>query len=318
MQLLSILNEHVFMKFIIIQLYFLLIAASCSSQNVPAVRYKGTVFNKVTVQSNLLYDTGKDVKIKYHQFDFYQPETDSAKARPLIIWMHGGGFKFGSKNAAEIKLWGNEFALRGYAFAAINYRLSKKNTLFKFKDLVEACYDNVEDANKAIAFFKINSTRFNIDTNKIILGGNSAGSVIALQAVYSNSADIKNVIDSNKVIANTGNYNPYNIAAIINFWGALFNTDWLMRAKVPIVSVHGRNDKTVPIDRKGVAFFGSLPIHKKADSLHIPNDIKIYEGYAHELQKHFNPFFYSKPTKQRQKEAAQFAADFLYNTLLNR
>ena len=134
--------------------------------------------------------------------------------------------------------------------------------------------------------------------------------------MYSNSADIQNVIDSNKVTANTENYNSNNIVAVINFWGAMFNVDWLKRIDVPIVSVHGRKDKTVPINHRGVAFFGSLSIHEKADSLHIPNGIKIYEDYAHELQKHFNPFFSGKKTKQRWKDAAQFAADFLYDALL--
>jgi hypothetical protein len=58
-----------------------------------------------------------------------------------------------------------------------------------------------------------------------------------------------------------------------------------------------------------------LNIHEKADSLHIPNDIKIYEDYAHELKKHFNPFLTGSKTKKRWGEAAGFAAGFLYSTL---
>ncbi|SFQ52510.1 alpha/beta hydrolase [Parafilimonas terrae] len=290
------------------------ITTACSGQNTP-VLYKDISFNKVNIQKNIVYSFADSIKEKYRCLDFYQPATNSALQKsPLIIWMHGGGFKFGTKNAAEIKLWGDEFAKRGYAFAAINYRLSKKNPLFKFKDLVEACYDNVEDVNNAITFFKANASRFNIDTGKIILGGNSAGAVIALQTVYSNSADIKYILDSNKTVANTNNnYNTQKVAAIINFWGALFNKDWLLRAKVPIVSVHGSKDRIVPVNNKGVVFFGSQSIHEKADSLHIPNSIKVYEGYAHELHKHFNPLVYPRKVKQRHKEAAQFACDFLYN-----
>lgn len=300
--------------FITVTLLF--IRAFCFSQNSSAVMFKDAVFDKVNIEKDILYNAEKVKKEKYYQLDFYTPAQDSLnKKKPLIIWMHGGGFKFGSKNATEIKLWANEFAKRGYAFAAINYRLSNKNTLFKFKDLVEACYDNVEDVNKAITYFKTNAAKFNIDTNRIILGGNSAGSIIALQTVYSNAADIKNILDSNKTIANTNNYNRDHIATIINFWGAIFNEEWLARANVPILSVHGAKDKTVPINNKGVVFFGSLAIHKKADSLHIPNEIKIYKDYAHELHKHFNPLIYSKKIKERHKEAAHFAANFLYNIL---
>ena len=237
------------------------------------------------------------------------------KNRPLIVWMHGGGFKFGSKNSKEISIWGNAFAKRGYAFAAINYRLSKKNTLTNFKELIAACAYATEDAKQAIQFFKTNYTRFRIDTNRIILGGNSAGGIIALQTIYSNPTELAKLSEIKNETVDTLNDNNYKIAAIINFWGALFDTAWLKNAHVPIVSVHGRKDKTVPIGHQENSFFGSLNIHEKADSLHIPNDIKIYEDYAHELKKHFNPFLTGSKTKKRWEEAAGFAAGFLYSTL---
>ena len=292
---------------------FLLTATISFSQK---TRYKDVVFDKISIQKDLLYSSADSIKEKFRQFDLYQPENDSVKNRPLIIWMHGGGFKYGTKDAKEIKIWGNAFAQRGFVVAAINYRLSKEHPVKKFKDLVQACYDNIDDVKQAVNFFKSNADKFNIDTNEIILGGNSAGAVIALQAVYSNRADLQNVIDSNKTIANTGNYNPFHIAAIINFWGALFDDDWLNRTSIPIVSVCGAKDKIVPVNTKGVAFFGSVDIHQKADALHIPNDIKIYDDYGHELQKHFNPFFRSDATKKRWKEAADFSADFLYKIIV--
>ncbi len=279
-------------------------------------RYKDVVFDKISIQKDLLYSSVDSIKENFRQFDLYEPANDSLKNRPLIIWMHGGGFKYGTKDAKEIKIWGNAFAKHGFVVAAINYRLSKKHPVRKFKDLVEACYDNIDDVGQAVNFFKSNANKFNIDTNKIILGGNSAGAVIALQAVYSNRADLQNVIDSNKTIANTGNYNPFHAAAIINFWGALFDDDWLNRTNLPIVSVCGAKDKIVPVTTKGVAFFGSVDIHRKADMLHIPNNIKVYDDYGHELQKHFNPFFRSDATKKRWKEAAEFCADFIYKVII--
>jgi acetyl esterase/lipase len=286
------------------------------SQNVSPLRYKMPVFTEVTVRENLVYNIADSIPIKYRQFDWYAPANDTGTKRPLIIWMHGGGFKYGSKNAKEIRIWGNELAQYGYAVAALNYRLSKKHPVSNFKDLVSACYDAVDDVRTAVQFFKTNAAKFNIDTDKIILGGNSAGGITALQAVYSNRADLPNVIDSNKTVANTGNYNPDDIAGIINFWGSLLDDDWLSRANVPIVSVCGEKDKIVPPDTKGVAFFGSIAMHRKAGALHIPNDIKVYKGYGHELQKHFNPFFRSNATKKRWKEAAGFAAVFIHDVVL--
>jgi hypothetical protein len=54
------------------------------------------------------------------------------------------------------------------------------------------------------------------------------------------------------------------------------------------------------------------------DTLQIPNDIKIYENYGHELQKKFNPLFRSNSTKSRWKEAAGFSAEFLFRTLFDK
>lgn len=306
------------MKAIFSCLIFLGIMGNIFSQAMTSLRYKDPLFNQVNVKEGLVYNPADSIKIKYRQYDWYAPANDTTTKRPLIIWMHGGGFKYGTKNAKEIKIWGNEFARRGYAVATLNYRLSKNHPVSNFKDLAEACYDAVDDIRLAIRYFKNHADELKIDTNKIILGGNSAGAFISLQSVYSNRADLVNVLDSNKAIANTGNYNPDGIAGIINFWGALFNGEWLQRASVPIVSVCGARDKIVPPGAGKYGFFGCIAIHGKADSLHITNDIKVYDGYGHELQRHFNPFFRSNATKKRWKDAAGFSAAFLYKNLLSR
>lgn len=289
----------------------------CFSQAEKPARYRDAVFTEVKVDKNITYQqyVPAGVKEKYYRFDFYQPAADTAagQTRPLIIWLHGGGFKFGSKNNSEVQIWCNSFARHGFVCAALNYRLSKKNTLFKFKALVSGTADAVEDVRNAIVFFKQHAKEYRIDTSRIILGGNSAGAITALQAAYSTPAELSLLAEDstiNKPAIHTG-----KIAAVINFWGALFDINWLNKASIPIVSVHGSNDHTVPANTKGTSFFGSIAIHKQADKLHIPNSIKIYEGYAHELAKHFNPFFTTKAAKKRRLEAGEFAAAFLYNTL---
>ena len=277
-----------------------------------------TVFPDITIQKNISYPikTKPGIKERTNLFDLYEPSNDSTQKRPLIIWLHGGGFNFGSKNARGIKLWSQSFAKRGYVCVGLNYRLSKKLPIFNFLELKRSCYNAVLDVTDAVAYFKNNATIYRIDTNRIILAGNSAGAMIALQAVYSSKKELAvsaHLPDSKHypVTINQG-----NIAAVINFWGGLFKIDWLRNANIPILSVHGSDDKIVVFDHKNTSFFGSLAIHKTADSLHIPNSIKIYQGYSHELQKHFNPFFKAdKATQKRWLEAGVFAADFLYAQL---
>lgn len=301
------------MKVVSVMAFYFLILSTCTGQPKPG-RYRDTVFSTITVERDLAYRSplpaGKAGK--GYRFDLYEPENDpiTPNGRPLIIWMHGGGFKFGSRKAAGARFWCTSFARRGYLCASINYRMTVKKTLTSFPALVKGCTIAVEDAREAIAWFKVNYKRWNIDTNRIILGGNSAGGIIALQAAYSRPADLSKLAGDT---AQPGAGNPGGVAAVINFWGAIFETDWLNNARVPIVSVHGGNDHIVPAGRKGEHFFGSIPIHKKADSLSIPNRIKIYDGYSHELQKHFNPFFTGRPARRRWQEAGQFAAGFLYS-----
>jgi hypothetical protein len=108
---------------------------------------------------------------------------------------------------------------------------------------------------------------------------------------------------------------PGGVAAVVNFWGGIFDPDWLGNARVPIVSVHGRLDNIVPYDHRGFPLYGSAAIHRVADSLGIPNRLKTYDEYSHELQRRFNPVIASRLTQKRWLEAAQFAVDFLYEEL---
>jgi hypothetical protein len=90
----------------------------------------------------------------------------------------------------------------------------------------------------------------------------------------------------------------------------------LKNTNVPIVSVLGSTDRIVPPTHKNAPLYGGLDIHKQADALHIPNELKVFNGYSHQLQKRFNPFFSGgKATQKRWLEAGQFAADFLYKNL---
>ena len=291
------------------------ISLSAKAQTDSPVKFKDIIFADITVDKDLCYfPNASPAEKKSFLFDLYQPKDDHSAPRPLIIWMHGGGFKFGTKEAKGIKLWSKTFAQRGYVCAAINYRLSKKDPLFNFNELQKSCYHAVQDLKTAVEYFKQHHAGYNIDPDKIILAGNSAGGLIALQAAYSTDAGLAKMAG----ITDTGTNHPgvLKVAGVINFWGAIFDLNWLKNARVPIVSVLGSKDGIVPPTHKSAPLYGGVDIHEKANSLAIPNELKIFESYSHELQKHFNPFFSGgKGTQKRWLEAGQFAADFLYNSL---
>ena len=306
-----------------IRCFFLLVATLYLNKTVTAqaanfIRYTDFIFPQTSVKKNQIYSSNvpSHTKEKFYRYDLYQPKNDTASNRPLIIWMHGGGFKFGSRKAKGIRLWSKSFARRGYVCAAINYRLSKKNPLRNFKALVNGCYDAMHDLAEAIDHFKLNASSYSIDPNKIILAGNSAGAIIALQYAYASGEKLLTLVDSSKF--SPGSDAPHHkIAGVINFWGAIFDSSWLHHARIPIVSVHGRRDRIVPYTHNGSSLFGSSIIHQKARELGIPNDLKTYDRSGHELQKHFIPVLRSGATKRRWLEAGKFAADFVYRECIN-
>ncbi|GAB2693495.1 hypothetical protein GCM10027037_16180 [Mucilaginibacter koreensis] len=293
-------------------------APLANAQKMVGQRYKDLVFAQVKIDENQSYVPDNPTN-KTNQYDFYQPTGDKLMKRPLIIWMHGGGFKFGSKNDKDVTLWSRTFAQRGYVCASINYTLNKSLS-FNYEGLKKNCYTAIGDLKEAIAYFKANAARYRIDTTKVILAGNSAGGMMALQAAYCTPADLAQLGQGINPKEPVGG--RVKAVAVINFWGALFDINYLKNARVPIVSAHGTEDGNVPftqkVDEKG-GIYGSKAIQQEADALKIPNALKPFEGYAHQLQKHFNPIFsYSKETQERWAEAGQFAADFLYERVMRK
>ena len=298
---------------LIISILCIILAAK--AQTAKLYKYKDIIFSDIIIDKDLSYAPNADQDEKKSRlFDLYQPKDDHSAPRPLIIWMHGGGFKFGTKEAKGIQLWSKTFAQRGYVCAAINYSLSKKDPLFNFNELQKSCYYAVQDLKMAFEYFRQHRTEYNIDPDKIILAGNSAGGVIAMQAAYGTNAELAKMAGITD--ANENQQGVLKAACVINFWGAIFDLDWLKNAHVPIVSVLGNRDNIVPLTHKSAPLYGGVGIQKQADVLGIPNKLKVFDGYSHELQKHFNPLFSAnKATQKRLLEAGQFAADFLYNSL---
>ncbi len=294
----------------------LLVFTGFISTGFSQVRFKDYVYPDLEIQRNIPYIPGQlpHKGAAAGRLDLYQPSGDTSAKRPLVIWLHGGGFKFGNKTSRGTPVWSQTFAKRGYVCAAANYRLSKRHPLNNYKDLVMGCEQGVEDAMQVMAFFRKNAALYRLDTSRFFLAGNSAGAMIALQAVYSSLSDLKGLAGTPDSPEFTRKENTCQVAGIISFWGSIFDSAWMKNARVPMVFVHGSRDRVVPLDQKpGIAMYGSLAIHRWADSLGIPNRLKIVAGRGHELQKHFNPLWSGISAKRRQLEAGQFAADFLYD-----
>lgn len=89
------------------------------------------------------------------------PSAKGGKA-PLIVFVHGGGWKRGSKDNATGRFKPEHYPAQGYAFASINYRLVPAAT-------VEQQAADVASAVKGLL------ARADIDPRRVVLMGHSAG-----------------------------------------------------------------------------------------------------------------------------------------------
>lgn len=166
-----------------------LVLSSC--QMVPPgdpglLRFRDEVFAGVSLTSNLTYGSAvrQDGTTMTLQADVYEPTGDAAPLRPLIIWMHGGSFRSGSKTSAEIVDQSNVFARKGYVNASISYRLSAQGCTVINAACVESIIDATEDAQAAVRFFRENAATYRIDPERIAISGTSAGAITALNVGY--------------------------------------------------------------------------------------------------------------------------------------
>ena len=100
--------------------------------------------------------------------------ADSETPTPLAVYIHGGGFKGGSKEKLKVE---KIAALldAGISVAAINYR-------FVTTDPLPTAH---HDARRAIQFMRSKADEWNIDTNRVAAFGGSAGAQICMWLAYS-------------------------------------------------------------------------------------------------------------------------------------
>jgi arylformamidase len=97
--------------------------------------------------------------------DVYAPP--SAAGRPIVFWIHGGGWVRGDKS--EVKVKPAAFVGQDYVFVAINYRFVPNATI---KEITG-------DVAKALLWVHRNAAQYGGDPNSIFVMGHSAGAQLA-------------------------------------------------------------------------------------------------------------------------------------------
>jgi len=119
---------------------------------------------------------GQELKL-----DFYAPTRVSTekfpdpgprRGAPCIVVIHGGGWDGGDRT--QLAGWNARWAGRGYAVAAVSYRLAPKSIWPAQR----------EDVLAAIAWLKAQAVKLGIDPTRLVLLGRSAGGQVASAVGY--------------------------------------------------------------------------------------------------------------------------------------
>jgi hypothetical protein len=196
-----------------------------------------------------------------------------------MIYIHGGGFSTGSsKNALQIK-YNKYFAAQGFISISINYRLSLAG---KVKPEMLA-YNNAgamasQDLLDATAFIISKEKEWNIDTEKIIISGGSAGAIACLNAEYAICTNDKSAEKLPK---------DFNYAGVVSHAGnVIVSQDTLVWKKTPcpMLLMHGTKDMQLNFNSvkiENTLFAGSNYLHQQFEKMNIPHWLYEEVGADH-------------------------------------
>lgn len=138
------------------------------------------------------------------KLDLYLPSGVSNP--PLVVWIHGGGWRRGSKNNVPIK----KIAEHGFALASISYR---------FTD-VAVFPAQIHDCKGAVRWLRANAKRFGYNADWIAVAGSSAGGHLALLLGTSGGVkDLEGSVGGNLELSST-------VQAVIDYFGP---SDFVLR-----------------------------------------------------------------------------------------
>lgn len=217
--------------------------------------------------------------------DLYLAPNES-KPTPILINIHGGGWKSGSKDTQG---GFSPFFKAGFAVANMEYRMSGQ----------AKAPAAIEDTRCLLVYLIQNAKKLNIDPNKIIIMGGSAGGHLALMGGL--------LANDHRFDTNCLGTENIKVAAIIDKYGIMDVWDWtygpehkssspafwlgdnakneafiksvspisyVTKNSPPIFIVHGDADPTVPYQQ-------SVDLYKKLQELGVKSEFMTVPGGLH-------------------------------------
>lgn len=231
----------------------------------------------------------------------YDPEKiQEGKKIPTMIYMYGGGWAFGARG-------GNFSYLTDIGVQVISIDYRKGLTKYGYNpapadvmyNAIQMAFDDLTDA---MVFVLNHADEWNVDVDKVMLSGSSAGGITTLMAIYD--------------LCNDGPYSKkfpkdWMPAGYIGYAGAIITNDTELKwnkKPCPMMFFHGSADTTVTIESRlnpegKNNVFGPKYILAQLHEMEVPNwlyceidadhimSYKPFGGYnTHEIQTFVEKF----------------------------
>jgi acetyl esterase/lipase len=255
------------------------VVTAASAITAPSIRAQGPPppdTGNLRVEKDIVFGKGGSIDLT---LDVYQPPAGVTLKRLAIIYLFGGGFFVGNKNAGYIVNDIKALAPRGYTNISANYRLQQQSPWPA----------QIHDVKAAIRWTRANAARLGIEPNRIVVAGYSAGGMLALMAAGTNgrkefegeggnagiSSDVNACIGvyplASAQIATglfpQGQATPENISAASP-------TSYISDKFAPTIFIHGTKDGTVPVQ-------SSIDFFTKLHGLGVPSTLTLIQGADH-------------------------------------
>ena len=260
----------------VLLLLLVFIALTTMAQNKTSaadpVCYLYPLFEKIDIQEDIEFSRVINFEGKFEKLllDVYSPAGDIEPERPVILWIHGGGFRPGNdKTQKYIVKLSTDFAGKGYVCVSINYRVRKNPKDDKPGTMANA----LEDAMAGLNWIRKNSRKLNIDPEKIIVGGGSAGGMLAVNLCYKDPSMGQK-------------WNKKGIIGLVDLWGSpdesysFYKVD---QYDPPTIIVHGTADSLV-------SYSNSEKLAKDLENNHVKHRLITIEGAGHTPADHMDEF----------------------------
>ncbi|MBM3936660.1 MAG: hypothetical protein FJ343_05875 [Sphingomonadales bacterium] len=275
--------------------------------------------------------------------DLYLPVETNPAPRPVMMFFHGGSFVGGTRNDAVMTQLCQEFARRGYVTATASYRLGVSIGITTPLDaeFAKAAIRATQDAKAAIRFLRRSVVEgvtgqsglnpFAIDTNRIFIGGYSAGAITALHTAYFRDTTLATPLIRNMLRVVGGGLeglsgNPAyssRVHGVFNMAGALLDSLMLQNPLYPTVHFHGELDDVVPFGRGYATFLGnpiiqldgSSLLHPRIQRLGARSELHSFATLGHILTDNVTSNFIIQKTAEFFYSVISSAAELAQNPL---